>query len=146
MPLEQVLSDMMHDVYRLFTTKAAEGRGMSLEKLEALAGGQIYTGRVAKRNGLVDQLGTLKDAIQLAKQLAGIDPDEKATLKVLPEPENPFDAIFGIDSNAEKEVRMLGGLRHLMPELTEPLQRAVQVQRIMRDPVALMMPFWIEIK
>ena len=142
----QVVSKMMHDVYRLFTTKAAEGRKMSLEKLEALAGGQVYTGRDAKRNGLVDQLGTLKDAIQLAKQLAGIDPDEKTILKVLPEPENPFDAIFGIDSNAEKEVRMLGGLRHLMPELTEPLQRAVQVQRIMRDPVALMMPFWIEIK
>ena len=142
----QVVSAMMHDVYRLFTTKAAEGRKMSLEKLEALAGGQVYTGRDAKRNGLVDQLGTLKDAIQLAKQLAGIDPDEKTILKVLPEPENPFDAIFGIDSNAEKEVRILGGLRHLMPELTEPLQRAVQVQRIMRDPVALMMPFWIEIK
>ncbi len=142
----QVVSAMMHDVYRLFTTKAAEGRGMPLEKLEALAGGQVYTGRDAKRNGLVDQLGTLKDAIQLAKQLAGIDPDEKTILKVLPEPENPFDAIFGIDSNAEKEVRMLGGLRHLMPELTEPLQRAVQVQRIMRDPVVLMMPFWIEIK
>jgi protease-4 len=142
----QVVSAMMHDVYRIFTTKAAEGRKMSLEKLEALAGGQVYTGRDAKRNGLVDQLGTLKDAIQLAKQLAGIDPDEKTILKVLPEPENPFDAIFGIDSNAEKEVRMLGGLRHLMPELTEPLQRAVQVQRIMRDPVALMMPFWIEIK
>ncbi|MCH7751536.1 MAG: signal peptide peptidase SppA, partial [Planctomycetes bacterium] len=142
----QVVSDMMHDVYRLFTTKAAEGRKMSLEKLEALAGGQIYTGRVAKRNGLVDQLGTLKDAIQLAKQLAGLDPDEKVKLKVLPEPQNPFDAIFDVASDAEKEVRLLGSLRHLLPELTEPLRRAANVQRIMRDPVALMMPFWIEIK
>ncbi len=142
----QVVSKMMHDVYRLFTTKAAEGRNMPLEELEALAGGQVYTGRDAKRNGLIDQLGTLKDAIQLAKQLAGIDPDEKAKLKVLPEPENPFDAIFGIDSNAEKEVHMLSGLRHLVPELTAPLQRAAQMQRIMRDPVALMMPFWIDIK
>ena len=119
---------------------------MSLEKLEALAGGQIYTGRVAKRNGLVDQLGTLKDAIQLAKQLAGLDPDEKAKLKILPEPENPFDKIFDVDSSAEKEVRLLASLRHLTPELAEPLRRAVHVQRVMRDPVALMMPFWIEIK
>ena len=142
----QVVSDMMHDVYRLFTSKAAEGRGMSLEKLEALAGGQVYTGRDAKRNGLVDQLGTLRDAIQLAKQLAGIDPDEKALLKVLPEPENPFDAIFDVDSDAEREVRLLASLRHLLPELTEPLRRAANVQRIMRDPVALLMPFWIEIK
>ena len=142
----EVVSEMMHDVYRLFTNKAAEGRKMPLDKLEELAGGQVYTGRDAKRNGLVDQLGTLKDAIQLAKQLAGLDPDEKAKLRVLPEPENPFDAIFGVDSEAEKEVRMLAGLRRLMPELTEPLQRAAQMQRILRDPVALMMPFWIEIK
>lgn len=142
----EAVSGMMHDVYRIFTTKAAEGRGMPLEKLEALAGGQIYTGRDAKRNGLVDQLGTLKDAIQLAKQLAGIDPDEKAKLKILPEQENPFDAIFGIDTNAEKEVRMIGSLRHVLPELTAPLQRAAQVQQVMRDPVAVMMPYWIEIK
>jgi len=142
----EAVSAMMHDVYRLFTTKAAEGRGMPLEKLESLAGGQVYTGRVAKRNGLVDEIGTLKDAVRTAKQLAGLDPDTKVKLKVLPKPENPFDSLFGVDRDAEREAKLLGGVGSLMPELTEPLRRAMQLRRVMREPVTLMMPFWVEIR
>jgi protease-4 len=137
---------MMQDVYRLFTTKAAEGRHMPLEKLEALAGGQVYTGRVAKRIGLVDDLGTLKDALALAKQLAGIGTDEKTDLMILPEQKNPLDELFGIDTNDEKEVALMLGLKRFVPELTEPLRQALQFQRVMREPVAVMMPFWVEIK
>lgn len=142
----EVVSAMMQDVYHLFTTKAAEGRKMPLEELEKLAGGQVFTGRVAKRNGLVDQLGTLKDAIALSKQLAGLDPDEKAELKILPEPENPLETLFDVDTDAEKEVQLMMALRHLAPELTEPLRQAVNVRQVLRDPVALLMPFWIDIK
>ena len=65
---------------------------------------------------------------------------------MLPEPENPFETMFGIEKDAEKEVQLLIGLHTLLPELTSPLQRAVQLERVMREPVALMMPFWIEIK
>jgi protease IV len=137
---------MMQDIYHQFTSKAAEGRHMPLEKLEGLAGGQVYSGRVAKRIGLVDELGTLKDAIRLAKQLAGLDPEEKAELKILPEPQNPFDEILGLDTDDEKEVSLMLGLKHIAPELAEPLRRAIQFQRVMREPVSLMMPFWVEIK
>lgn len=142
----ETVTAMMQDVYRLFTTKAAEGRHLPLEKLEELAGGQVYTGRVAKRIGLVDELGTLKDAIQLAKQLAGLSPDEKTELKVLPEPQNPLDELLGLDSEEEKEVSLMLGMKRLVPELAEPLRRAVQFQQVMREPVSVMMPFWIEIK
>ena len=51
----KVVTNMMQDVYRLFTTKAAAGRKMELSKLEELASGQVYTGRIAKRKGLVDE-------------------------------------------------------------------------------------------
>ncbi len=137
---------MMRDVYRLFTSKAAAGRNMPLEKLESLAGGQVYTGRDAKRNGLVDELGTLKDAIRVAKQLAGLDPDEKAGLKILPKPENPFESLFKADFDKEREAKLLGGVVQLVPEMAATLRHAHQLRQVMREPVALMMPFWLEVK
>lgn len=142
----EVVSQMMQDVYRIFTTKASEGRGIDLEKLEKLAGGQVYTGRDAKRNGLVDQLGTLKDAIQVAKQLAGIDPDEKVELKILPKPENPLEELFGANLDEEREVRIFSGISQLVPGTRGILQRAYHLQKVMREPVALMMPYWVEVK
>jgi len=142
----KAIGDMMQDIYRLFTSKAAAGRNMPLEKLEALAGGQVYTGRDAKRNGLVDELGTLKDAIRVAKQLAGLDPDEKAILKILPEPENPFEAIFKTDFDKQREAKWLGGVAQFVPEMAATLRHAHQLRQVMREPVALMMPFWLEVK
>jgi len=142
----EAVGNMMRATYRLFTTKAAAGRNMPLEKLESLAGGQVYTGRVAKRNGLVDELGTLKDAVRVAKQLAELDVDKKIKLEILPEPENPFESIFGTDFEAEREARILGGVLQLAPELAGPLRRAIQLRRAMREPTVLMMPYWMEIK
>ena len=110
-----VVSLMMQDVYRLFTTKAAEGRNLPLDKLEALAGGQVCTGRDAKRNGLVDGMGTLKDAVNVAKNLAGLDVDAKIGLEVLPEAKNPLEEIFDADFDSEREAHLYGGISHLLP-------------------------------
>ncbi len=110
-----VVSLMMQDVYRLFTTKAAEGRNLPLDKLEALAGGQVYTGRDAKRNGLVDEMGTLKDAVNVAKKLAGLDVDAKIGLEVLPEAKNPLEEIFDADFDSEREAHLYGGISYLLP-------------------------------
>jgi len=147
----EVVEKMMKDIYEQFTSKAAKGRDMEKDELEKLAGGQIFTGRVAKRNGLVDQVGTLRDAIQSAKRLAGLDPDEKVEIKLLPEPENPFEALFGADMDAEKEAGaqlqlLLGGATAIAPELKGALRHAMQLRQVMREPVAVMMPYWFEIK
>ena len=142
----QVVGDMMRDVYRLFTTKAAAGRDMSLEELEALAGGQVYTGRDAKRNGLIDELGTLKDAIAAAKRLAGLDPDAKTGLKILPKPRNPFESLFGADLQAEREASLISSVQHLAPEIVGPLRQAAQLRRLMTERAVLIMPFAVEIK
>ena len=144
----KVIEKMMKDIYAQFTAKAAEGRKMDKAKLEKLAGGQVFTGRVAKRNGLVDEVGTLRDAIQSAKRLAGIDPGKKVQIMVLPKPENPFEALFGANTDAEREAetRLLAGLTALTPELRGVLRHAIQLRQVMREPVALMMPYWFEIK
>jgi protease-4 len=144
----KVVEKMMKDIYDQFTTKAAKGRNLDKDELEKHAGGQVFTGRVAKRNGLVDEIGTLRDSIQSAKRLAGLDADEKVEIKVLPKPENPFEALFGADLDAEKEAQsqLLNGIAALAPELKGALRHAVQLRQVMREPVALMMPYWFEIK
>ncbi len=142
----KVITDMMQDIYRLFTTKAAEGRKMELDKLESLAGGQVYTGRIAKRNGLIDDIGTLKDAFQMAKTMGGLDPDKKYELMILPEPINPLEELFGTDLDKERETHALGSFPLLVPELAGPLRHATQLRGLLRERAILLMPFWVEVK
>jgi protease-4 len=65
------------DLYNIFTEKAAIGRGMELEKLEAVAQGRIFSGLKAKEAGLIDSTGGLSDAIRIARTLAEI-PEKRA--------------------------------------------------------------------
>ena len=84
----------MRDVYRLFTTKVAAGRGLEADRVKELAEGRVFTGRMAKEAGLVDRLGTLDDAIDEARKLAGIEADEKTERLLLPKPRGLFDDLF----------------------------------------------------
>lgn len=142
----KVITNMMQDIYRLFTTKAATGRKMDLEKIESLAEGQVYTGRIAKRNGLIDEVGTLKDAFQMAKTMGRLDPEKKYELLILPEPTNPLEELFGTDLDKERETHALSSLGHLVPELAGPLSHATQLQGLLRERALLLMPFWVEVK
>jgi protease-4 len=85
----------MRDVYRLFTTKVAAGRRLEPDRVKELAEGRVFTGRMAKEAGLVDRLGTLDDAIDEARKLAGIEADEKTDRLLLPKPRGLFDDLFG---------------------------------------------------
>ena len=81
-------------------TDIAEHRGMSFEEAEQLAHGRVWTGRQAVENGLVDELGDLKHAIELAGQLAGIPADEQVTVEHFPEKKGLLASIMSDDSLA----------------------------------------------
>lgn len=68
----RMLDEWLDDVYADFTTKAAADREMSLEDLQAVARGRVWTGADAKERGLVDQLGGLSAAVDKACELAGV--------------------------------------------------------------------------
>jgi protease-4 len=140
-----VVKNMMEDIYGQFTEKAAKGRNMPLDKLKKLAGGRVYTGRQAKELGLIDELGTLNDAIAEAKKLAGLEKDADVKIEVLPEPTNFFETLFG-DMDAEKEVRLGQGLENISPELMEVARRVHYLRTIFKQPAALVMPFELEIR
>lgn len=58
--------------YRVFLEKVADGRGMSLEAVEQIAQGRVWTGSRAQKLGLVDKLGDLEAAVESAAALAGL--------------------------------------------------------------------------
>ena len=68
--IEQGLVDELHD---LFVRSVAEGRGMDEQEVRALADGRPYTALQALELGLVDEIGTLSDAVQEAAQMGGIE-------------------------------------------------------------------------
>jgi protease-4 len=70
---EEIMQGMVNEYYEQFIDVVAEGRGLSEEEVRNLATGQIYTGAEAKELGLVDALGDLDTAINLALELAGIE-------------------------------------------------------------------------
>ena len=73
-------------LYTDFVAKVAAGRGRSPEEIEPLAQGRVWSGMRALEHNLVDRLGGLDTAIRLAKEKAGLDPDEEISLVELPRP------------------------------------------------------------
>ncbi len=144
-----VFRSNMEETYEQFTSKAAAGRDMPIEKLRDLAGGKVYTGIAAKANGLVDEIGTLHDAIAEAKKLAGVKADEKVKIETLPEPVDFFESLFG-DNEAEKEVAIKIGtqfsMEQLSPELAAIAKKARLMQQMFKEPVVLTMPFDLRVK
>jgi protease-4 len=67
-------------VYDDFVLRVAQGRHLSVEAVEAVARGRIWTGTDALDHGLVDELGGLRAAVRRAKVLAGLDEDAKVRL------------------------------------------------------------------
>ena len=69
----RVTKEGIEEVYTTFVTKVAAGRNMTFEEVDEIAQGRVWTGKQALENGLVDELGGLEDAIDLAASLAEID-------------------------------------------------------------------------
>ncbi|HET8732178.1 MAG TPA: signal peptide peptidase SppA, partial [Anaeromyxobacteraceae bacterium] len=67
--------------YELFVGRVAEGRRLARDQVERGAGGRVWTGRQAMERRLVDRLGTLADAIALARERAGLSPDELVAVR-----------------------------------------------------------------
>ena len=72
-----LLQHVMDDVHQQFIEAVAEGRALDEADVQALADGRIFTGRQAKEAKLVDELGDLEDAIQLAADVVGIEGEPK---------------------------------------------------------------------
>ena len=134
----ETMQRMLNSTYDLFTQKAAAGRHMEHAVLEALARGRVYTGRQAKEVGLVDQLGTLADAVAYTRKLVG-DEAGKLELEDLPKAQSPLEMLLGQTAPASQP---LAELATLLPESARPALRHFSVLRQIADePVLMILPF-----
>jgi protease-4 len=100
----QLLESVMNDTLSQFIEAVADGRSMDSAEVEQLADGRVFTGRQAKSVLLIDEIGDLHDAINLAGELSGIE----GTPRVL-ETTKPFSFQEFLEST------FLGGVRSLAP-------------------------------
>ena len=80
----KLLQAMTDDVHEQFMEAVAQGRKLPMEKVRKLSDGRVMSGRQAKKAGLVDELGGLEKAIELAAKIAGIKGEPEV---IYPEPE-----------------------------------------------------------
>ncbi|HBN78738.1 MAG TPA: signal peptide peptidase SppA [Planctomycetaceae bacterium] len=139
----KAMQKMMNDIYELFVTKAAEGREMKVERLKELGGGRIYTGEVAVENGLVDEIGTLDQAVEKAKELADLKGNNKVERLLLPKPTSPFEQLFGPIDTRMQQASAAELLEGVLPvEMTAQLKRALMIDNLSKtEPRLLLMPF-----
>ena len=95
----QAVQAQIDDTYERFLQVVADGRGLSRDQVHQIAQGRVWTGRQAYDNGLVDELGGLHRAVEIAKTEAGIAAETPITLVTYPQPRSFFEVLrnwFGV--------------------------------------------------
>lgn len=88
---KKVMRDRIEQLYGTFVGKVATGRDMTVAEVEQIAEGRIYSGLDGRDVGLVDEIGGLQDAIEIARQMAGLKADEESMIIEIPEDKGWFD-------------------------------------------------------
>lgn len=86
------LTEGIEQTYQTFLERVASGRSMSIESVDAIAQGRVYLAPKALELGLVDEIGTLDDAIDKAAELAAID---EFKLREYPRYKSDFERLLG---------------------------------------------------
>ena len=100
-PQKMAMQGMVDRCYELFTSRVAAGRGMEIDAVKAIAEGRVWDGTTAFEIGLVDELGSLEDALAGMAQLLEVDIKDME-VKSYPNPED--ELIQAILESAELSV------------------------------------------
>jgi protease-4 len=122
---------MAEGIYADFTGKVAEGRQLSLDQVQEVARGRVWTGAQALELGLVDRIGGLHEAIDAARELAGIEPGQAVSLRTFPRQPTPLEAfqrLFGISAEGAQAAARLGVLMDL-PEVAAAIEARREASR-----------------
>jgi protease IV len=137
------IEDQVQTFYDQFVTKVAEARKTTPEKIDAVARGRVWTGRQAKKIGLVDELGGLDRAVAIAKDRAKIPASTEVELVLFPPRASIFDALsHPLGQTEESSVR--SALALFAPSERRVMRQVLAPMRLLsggrREPLALM-PF-----
>ncbi|RAK66017.1 signal peptide peptidase SppA [Hymenobacter edaphi] len=99
---QQSLQREVERTYADFTSKAAIGRRMPVERLRRLASGRVWSGTEAKQRGLVDVLGSFDDAVAIAARRAHLKADDYR-LQALPRRKSAIESLVSMLSGGSSE-------------------------------------------
>ena len=124
---ERILQAIVDGTYREFLNLVATARHMTVEEVDAIAGGKVWIGRQAQEIGLVDQLGSLDDAIASAAALAQV---EDYDAKRFGTPITPQQLLLeGLGSSFGVALpQALGSAIAWLAPMHEPLMRMMQLK------------------
>ena len=108
------MQNYINNGYKLFVKRCAEGRGMSVEAIEKIAEGRVWTGATAKELGLVDELGGLDKAIEIAAQKADV---EAYSLLTYPNMDDFFSSLLNEGKDHYIERKLLETLGESYPTI-----------------------------
>ncbi|QKG55912.1 signal peptide peptidase SppA [Hymenobacter sp. BRD128] len=143
---KQQLQLEVNDIYADFTSKAALGRHMPVERLRRIASGRVWSGSEGKQIGLVDVLGSYEDALKIAAARAHIKADDYQVQR-LPRQKSAVEKFFSRFTGGGEDDQAAAEARLLQAKLG-PLYPAVrQYQQLMQmRGVQARLPYELEIK
>ncbi len=97
---KDIFNKSLDNVYEDFTLKVSQARKIDAAKMDELARGRIWTGSGALKNGLIDDIGDFNKALGIAKELAGIKPEDKFTIAYYPKQKTLQEKISEVLSTA----------------------------------------------
>ena len=140
---KRVLQGEVNNIYADFTTKAALGRHMPVERLRRLASGRVWSGLEAKNNGLVDVLGSYEDALKIAAARAHLKADDYRVQR-LPRRKSELEQFFSMFGGGDNEEAKMKAMK---AELGPLYPAYAQYQQLMQmRGVQARLPYEIEIK
>ena len=121
-PQREAFEKMLHQTYAAFTQGVADGRKMKVEDVDKIGKGRIWSGAQAKDLGLVDELGGLDHAVDVAKQLAGIPSGRSVRLVRFPAEKTFFEMLIEKHQEDSSQWSSVDGVVRRLTSTSEPLQ------------------------
>ena len=121
----EYIQKSLDQTYADFTKGVAAGRKMTVEAVDKIGKGRVWSGSQGKALGLVDELGGLDRAVEVAKELANIPAGEAVRLVRYPEERSFFQQLLQREKDTMNESQSLESmLRHIVSQM-EPVQARV---------------------
>ncbi len=120
----------LDNIYESFLQRVMQGRKMTHEQAFNVAEGRAWTGAQAKERGLVDELGGLARAIEVAKERAKIDPKDDTEVEQFPADESPLDMLLDFAGKRASLQPNLSITPLQLREMIEQQAKALQGQNL----------------
>ncbi|WP_146942551.1 signal peptide peptidase SppA [Chryseobacterium hagamense] len=134
-----MITKSVEGTYKRFVHFVTQNRKKSFEQIDSVGGGRVWSGTRAKQIGLVDELGTLNDAVKFAAQKAGM---KSYNVVSYPKRMTPFEQIFKDLNEDDISARVV---QNKIGKANYQLLQQIVEERKLQSEVKMEMPYQIKI-